>query len=482
MERELGPFIDGKPVKEGEPVPVVNPYDGSVVGKVFRGGPELVERAIASAGETFATYPGLPSYRRAEILAQASREIAERSEELSRIIAMEAGKPIAQARGEVARAVKTFSLAAEEATRIGGEILPLDIGSSSEGRVGLVRRYPLGPIGGITPFNFPLNLVAHKVAPALAAGNTIVVKPASATPMSAIVLAEILFSAGLPPGAYNVVPVSAADSERLVTDPRVKLLSFTGSADVGWELKRKAGRKKVCLELGGNAACIVEPDADMDWAVNRIAMGGYAYAGQICISVQRVYVHRSIFQEFVERFVARVGNIVVGDPLYEATETGPMISEAAAARAESWIKEAVDGGARVLVGGRRNGNFFEPTVLTGTRPTDKVVCEEVFAPVVVVEKYGNFQESLEMVNDSRFGLQAGVFTRDINRVMAAFNRLEVGGVIVNDVPTFRVDNYPYGGVKGSGQGREGVRYAIEEMTERRILVMFDSGRPGQKGF
>jgi glyceraldehyde-3-phosphate dehydrogenase (NADP+) len=347
----------------------------------------------------------------------------------------------------------------------------MDLQAFAAGRWAMVRRFPLGPIAAITPFNFPLNLVAHKWAPALATGCTIVHKPASQTPFSSLLLAELVEQAGWPAGALNVLPLSSRDAERLVADERLKILSFTGSVAVGWDLKKKAGKKRVTLELGGNAGVIVHHDADLEYAADRCSTGGFSYAGQSCISVQRIFVHSSVMNGFLAAFLPRVQKLNMGDPLEEATDVGPMISEADAQRAEEWINEATAAGAQLLCGGKRNGPLLEPTVLTGTRPEQLVNCREVFAPVVTVEPYDDFEEAVRRVNDSLYGLQAGVFTRDTKLLFQAYEELEVGGVIAGDVPTFRIDHMPYGGVKDSGLGREGLRYAIEEMTEQKILVV-----------
>jgi acyl-CoA reductase-like NAD-dependent aldehyde dehydrogenase len=405
------------------------------------------------------------------VLRAVAEGIVARREELTFTLAREAGKPLKAARVEVDRAVFTFQVAAEESARIHGEWLPLDLQAAAAGRWAIVRRFPLGPIGTITPFNFPLNLVAHKLAPAMAAGCTIVHKPAPQTPLCSLLLAEIVQQAGWPAGALNVLPVSVADAQLIVTDGRLKMLSFTGSAAVGWELKKHAGKKRVVLELGGNGAVIVHSDADLDYAAERCAMGGFSYAGQTCISVQRVFIQRGVFERFLKAFLERVQKLIVGDPLDEATDVGPLISEAAARRAEAWCEEAVTGGARLLCGGKRQGSLLAPTVLTGTRPEQRVNCQEVFAPVVTVEPYEDFAEAVARVNDSTYGLQAGVFTRDAKLLFTAFEELAVGGVIAGDVPSFRMDHMPYGGVKDSGLGREGLRYAIEEMTERKILAV-----------
>jgi glyceraldehyde-3-phosphate dehydrogenase (NADP+) len=398
-------------------------------------------------------------------------ELTARKEELAELITLEAGKPIRDARTEVTRAITTFTVAAEEAKRMGGELLPLDWLSGSENRWAIVRRFPIGPILGITPFNFPLNLVAHKVAPALASGNPIIIKPAPQTPLSALRLGEIVQQAGWPESGLSVLPCSNDVAGQMLADERIRMLSFTGSAEVGWMLKARVPKKKVVLELGGNAAVIVHEDADLDYAARRSVQGGFGYAGQTCISVQRIYVHESVAEPFLTRVLDGVRNLIVGDPREETTDVGPMISVTAAERAERWIREAVEAGAKVLVGGERSGAFLMPTVLTDVTPEMKVSCEEVFAPVVVVSRYADFEEAIRQVNASRYGLQAGVFTRDVKRIFRAYEAIDVGGLIINDVPTYRADHMPYGGVKESGFGREGVRYAIEEMTEPRVLVM-----------
>jgi acyl-CoA reductase-like NAD-dependent aldehyde dehydrogenase len=427
--------------------------------------------AIQAAVRAFEVTRKLPSYERQRVLRAVAQGITDRREDFARTIALEAGKPIRTARAEVERAIFTFNIAAEESTRIYGQWLPLDLQAFAAGRWALVRRFPLGPIAAITPFNFPLNLVAHKWAPALAAGCTIVHKPASQTPLSSLLLAELVEQAGWPSGALNVLPLSSHDAEHLVADERLKMLTFTGSAVVGWDLKKKAGKKRVTLELGGNAGVIIHDDADLDYAAERCATGGFSYAGQSCISVQRIFVHATVMEDFLAAFLPRVQKLKVGDPLEEATDVGSLISEADARRAEEWIYEATAAGARLLCGGKRNGSLLEPTVLTGTRPQQRVNCDEIFAPVVTVESYDDFGEAVRRVNDSRYGLQAGVFTRDTALLFRAYEELEVGGVIAGDAPTFRIDHMPYGGVKDSGLGREGLRYAIEEMTEQKILVV-----------
>lgn len=450
---------------------VINPFDGSVVAVTYQGGADELDEAVDGGEKAFEKLKAWPAYKKAEVLQKISDGIKKDAEALARIIALEAGKPIREARTEALRAANTFQVALEEAKRLEGELIPLDIMAGAEGRLGLVRRFPVGVVLGVSPFNFPLNLVAHKVAPAMACGCPIIIKPASKTPLSALMLGRIITEAGYVDGGVSVVPSSGADAEKLLDDPRIRKLTFTGSAAVGWRLKARAGEKKITLELGGNAGVIIHDDADVDYAAKRCAVGAFSFAGQICISVQRIYVHARIFHAFSRRFLEAAGALNLGNPLDEATELGPMIEEGALTRTEEWVKEAVSSGAQLLCGGRRQGSFFEPTVLTNTRPEMKVCSEEVFAPVAVLEQYEKFEDAVARINSGRYGLQAGVFTKDVSRIFHAYERLEVGGVVANDIPTFRVDSMPYGGVKSSGFGREGVKYAIEEMTERRLLVL-----------
>jgi acyl-CoA reductase-like NAD-dependent aldehyde dehydrogenase len=466
-----GFFVDGKWWEEGEPVEIRAPYDGGVIGSVFRGRREHAEAAIAAAVKAFGTTRRLPAFERQRVLRRVSENISERKQEFARTMAQEAGKPLKAARTEVERAIFTFNVAAEESTRIYGEYLPLDWQEFTAGRWGIVRRFPLGPIAGITPFNFPLNLVAHKVAPAIAAGCPLVLKPAPQTPFTAMLLAEAVQQAGWPDGGLNVLPLSNEDAGLLVTDERIKLISFTGSAAVGWQIKKNCGKKKVVLELGGNAGVIVHSDADLAYAADRCVVGAFSYAGQTCISVQRILVERSACPKFTDLLLEGVSKLKTGDPLDDSTDLGPMIRESDAVRASEWIQEAVRGGARVLCGGQRHGPMLEPTVLTGTRPEMKVNCQEIFAPVVTVELYDDFYQALRQVNNSPYGLQAGLFTRDAKLIFNAYEELEVGGLVAGDVPAFRIDHMPYGGIKDSGLGREGLRYAIEEMTEPKLLVM-----------
>jgi acyl-CoA reductase-like NAD-dependent aldehyde dehydrogenase len=466
-----GFFVDGKWIERGELAEIRSPYDDAVIAQVFQGTRADAELAIASAVKAFGTTRRLPAFERQRVLRRVAQSISQQKDEFSRTLAQEAGKPIKAARTEVDRAVFTFNVAAEESTRIYGEYLPLDWQEYTVGRWGIVRRFPLGPIAGITPFNFPLNLVAHKVAPAIAAGCPLVLKPAPQTPLCSILLAEAVQQAGWPDGGLNVIPLSNEDAGLLVSDDRLKMISFTGSAAVGWTIKRNAGKKKVILELGGNAALIVHSDADLPFAAERCVAGAFAYAGQTCISVQRVLVERSVYGKFVDLLIAGASKLRVGDPMEESTDVGPLIRESDAIRAADWIQEAVRGGARLLCGGQRKGPLLEPTVLTGTRTDMKVNCQEIFAPVVTVEPYDDFDKAIRQVNNSAYGLQAGIFTRDAKLMFTAYEELEVGGLIAGDVPSFRIDHMPYGGIKDSGLGREGLRYAIEEMTEPKLLVM-----------
>jgi acyl-CoA reductase-like NAD-dependent aldehyde dehydrogenase len=466
------PFLlNGKYISDGKVVEVRAPYDGEVVGTVTYGTRQHAEQAITAAERAFGTTRRLPAFERQRVLRAISQALAERKEEFARVLAAEAGKPIKAARTEVERAIFTFQVAAEEATRINGETLPLDLQPSARGRWAILRRFPLGVVSAITPFNFPLNLAAHKLAPAIACGCTVVLKPPPQDPLTTMMLAEIILQIGWPDGAVNIVPLANEDASPLVTDERVKMLTFTGSAKAGWEMRHRAGHKRVVLELGGNAGCIVHGDADLAYAAERCVAGGFGYAGQSCISVQRILVERPAYEQFTAMLAAGARKLKVGDPMDEATEVGPMIREADAVRSEQWVQEAVSAGAKLLCGGKRKGSMFEPTVLTHTQPTMRVNCEEVFAPVVTVEPYDKFDDALRRVNDTPYGLQAGVFTRDARLIFKAYEELEVGGVIAGDIPNFRVDHMPYGGTKESGVGREGLKYAIEDMTERKLLVM-----------
>lgn len=439
--------------------------------QVCRADERQIEQAIDAAHQAFLPFRSLPSYARAEALATIAREIAHHKEEFASLICQEAGKPLTDARREVDRGVQTFVLASEEAKRIEGEVIPMDLAKGMEHHWGIVRRVPIGPVLGITPFNFPLNLVAHKVAPCLAVGNPIVLKPAPQTPLTALRLGAIIARLDLPPGTLSVIPCETQLAERMVQDRRFGALSFTGSETIGWMLKAKAGKKRVLLELGGNAGVIVEPDADLDVASQRCVTGGFSYSGQTCISVQRIFVHEEIYDRFRESIVGKASTLVTGDPQQESTVVGPLINEPAAIRVESWVQEARQGGARVLLGGNRNGTIVPPTVLDHVQSGMKVSCREVFGPVVTLTPYHDFKEALRLLNDSPFGLQAGIYTNDINKIFLAYQELDVGTVLANEIPTFRADHMPYGGVKDSGAGREGVKYAMDDLTELKLLVL-----------
>jgi glyceraldehyde-3-phosphate dehydrogenase (NADP+) len=449
---------------------VRSPYSGESIAQVASANEGETLDAIAAAQEASKALRKLARFQLARGLRRIAQGIEERKEEFASTLSLEAAKPIRLARGEVERGIATFAFAAGEAERFVGDIIPVDSQPNGRGRVGRSMWVPRGVVYGITPFNFPLNLVAHKVAPALASANSIIVKPSPRTPLTALLLGEVFLQSGLPASALQIVPIDVKYMETVLNDPRVGMISFTGSADVGWKLKQVSGRKMVALELGGNAPVIVDESADVASSVSKTVTGAFAYSGQVCISVQRVLVHDSIYQPWTEKFIAQASALKVGDPADESTQLSAMIDEAAAKRAEGWIREAEANGAKILCGGRRNGSLLDATVLSDTHPEMRVVAEEVFAPVAVVEKFSDFDQAIESANNSNFGLQAGVFTSDIRHAAAAAERLEYGGVIINDVPTFRVDNMPYGGVKNSGFGREGVRYAMEEMCERRTIV------------
>ncbi len=465
-------FIVGGEWRSGRSaLDVTDPYSGEKIATVFQASNEDLEDAVRSAQDAFTVTSQYSSYERAHILRSIAAQIAERKEEFALTIMRESGKPITFARNEVDRAVSTFEIASEETKRIVGETMPLDITPAGKGRRAVVEYFPIGIILAVTPFNFPLNLVAHKLAPAIASGNPFILKPPPQTPMTAMLLGEVLLNSGLFPASVNILPMENSLAEQAVADDRIAMLSFTGSAAVGWMLKSRASKKKVVLELGGNAAAIVESTADISHAVSRCTLGAFGYAGQVCIKVQRVLVHRSVVEEFTEKFVNAAKNVVSGDPADVKTVVGPLISEKEALRVEAWVNEAVQNGARILAGGSRNGNFYAPTVLTDVSASMKVCSEEVFGPVVTIEPFDSIVEAVQRVNGSRYGLQAGIFTNDHASIQYAYKHLNVGGLIVNDYPTFRVDNMPYGGVKDSGLGREGVRYAMMEMLEKKLLVL-----------
>jgi glyceraldehyde-3-phosphate dehydrogenase (NADP+) len=465
-------YLAGEPGRSTRSLDVVNPFDGTLVGRTWLAGDEQFETAANASVAAARPMRSLAAYERGAILSKASGMIVQRRDEIARNLAGEAGKPIKDALVETDRAAMTFQVAADEARRLGGEYVPMDLAAHGAGRLAIVKRMPIGPVAAISPFNFPLNLTAHKIAPAIAAGNPIVLKPATKTPISAITLAEIVVEAGLPREAISVLPMARTTGDRLVTDERFRLLTFTGSSAVGWDMKARAGKKKIILELGGNAGVIVDESADLPFAVSRVATGGFAFAGQSCISVQRVYVHHRVFDEFADRLVTAVQALKVGDPMDPGTDIGPMIDEGEAERIDEWVREAVAGGARVLTGGTRlGGPLFAPTVLTGVAREARVCTQEVFAPLVVLEPFESVADAVAEVNRSTYGLQAGIFTADLEHALSAFDGIEAGGVMVNDVPTYRIDQMPYGGVKDSGIGREGPKYTIEEMTEPRLLVI-----------
>ena len=464
-------LVDGEWRSSDSQREVINPYTRKSVGRVFQASTADIDSAIGAAAGSFARMNRLASYERRDILTRVSHGLEANRKEFAELITAETGKPISFSKAEVERAIFTFRVAAEESTRLEGEVLPLDMNPASKGRTALVQRFPLGPVGAITPFNFPLNLVAHKLGPAIAAGCPVVLKPSSSAPMTALHLGKIIVEAGLPMGGLNIVPCVAGEAAQLVTDERLKLISFTGSPAVGWDLKAKAGRKRVVLELGGNAGVIVCEDADIDSAVTKLIPGTFGNAGQSCISVQRIYIQESIFDEFTERFTAATLAVPVGDPNDERTIVGPMIDEAAAKKVEGWIGEAREHGARVLCGGNRQAAVLEPTLLTDVPLEMKIYCQEAFAPLAILEPFKNLGEAVDKVNASSFGLQAAIFTNDARAIFRAYRELEVGGVIVNDSSAYRMDHMPYGGVKQSGFGREGVRYAIEEMTELKLLAL-----------
>jgi len=457
--------------KERETAVIRAPQDGSEVGVVALAGPEDVRAALDANVAAARTCREMPAYARAATLRKVADGLETGRAEFARTLALEAGKPIAQAKTEIDRAIAVFRDGAEEATRIGGEVLPADVVPSGTGRIAITRRFPLSPIAAITPFNFPVLLAAHKIAPAMACGATITLKPPPQDPLTSLRLFDLVQASGYPDGAANVVPCHVEVAQILIEDPRVRLITFTGSAKAGWAIRAKAGTKRVALELGGNAAVIVEPDADLTRAAARCAIGGFTYAGQSCISTQRILVQERVSQTFLDLLLDKVKHLKVGDVLDEHTDVGPMISLEAAERVERWIAEAVAAGARVELGGKRNGVFLQPTVLTHTSAAMKVNCEEVFAPLVTVTPYRSLDEAIEWTNASPYGLQAGVFTTNLQTMFRLHAELDVGAVNGNDIPGFRVDRLPYGGAKASGLGREGVRYAIEEMTERRVLTL-----------
>ena len=464
-------FLANAPQTPNTDLEVTDKYSGAVVTRVALADRDVIDRAITASVNAAAPMAAMPAYDRQAVLNHCVARFTERFEELALALCIEAGKPIRDARGEVGRLIDTFRIAAEESVRMNGEVQTLDISPRAKGYRGMWKRVPIGPCSFISPFNFPLNLVAHKVAPALAIGCPFVLKPASRTPIGALIIGEILAETDLPPGAFSILPCARDGADLFTVDDRLKLLSFTGSPQVGWDLKAKAGKKKVTLELGGNAACIADADADLDDAVDRLIFGAFYQSGQSCIGVQRILAHDSIYEALRDRLINRTRALICGDPRNEDTFIGPMISEGEARRLENWVNAATDAGATLLCGGERDGAMLTPTLLENVPADQAINTEEAFGPVATLAPFSDFDAALDMVNDSAFGLQAGIFTRDIYKAHKAWDRLEVGGVVIGDVPSFRVDNMPYGGVKDSGLGREGIRFAMEDMSEIRNLVL-----------
>jgi acyl-CoA reductase-like NAD-dependent aldehyde dehydrogenase len=464
-------LIGGEWRNASESFIVKSPYTQETLAEVCSANATEAEEAISIAEQSVKEMRKLARFQTARGLRKIADLIGERKKEFAETIALEACKPINLARGEVERGIATFAWAAGEAERFAGEVVPVDTQANGMAKTAWTKRVPRGVIYGITPFNFPLNLVAHKVAPALASGNAIIIKPSQRTPLTSLLLGEVFLESGLPKNALQIVPMDIKYIDAFLRDDRIDMISFTGSADVGWDLKQKAGKKATALELGGNAPVIVDKTADLKKSLDRTVMGAFAYAGQVCISVQRVLIHEKIFDEWTSKFVAAAGDLKKGNPLDELTQLSVMIDEDAAKKAQSWIDEARKNDAKLLCGGTRAGAMLEATILTGTNAEMRVVTEEIFAPVAVVEKFSDFAEAVDAANQTKYGLQAGVFTQDLTNMNYASENLEYGGVIVNDVPTFRVDNMPYGGMKDSGFGREGVRYAMEEMSEIRLIVI-----------
>lgn len=464
-------YLANKPVFANKDLAVTNKYTGEAATYVAMADAAVIDQAIAAADASQAALRKMTPYERQDVLNHCVKRFEERFEELAYALCIEAGKPIKDARGEVTRLIDTFRIAAEEAVRMEGTVMNLEVTPRAKGYQGMYKPVPIGPCSFISPFNFPLNLTAHKVAPAIAVGCPFVLKPASRTPIGAIIIGEILAETDLPEGAFSILPCSRDGADLFTTDDRFKLLSFTGSPGVGWDLKAKSGKKPVVLELGGNAACVVDEDADLDDAIERIVFGAYYQSGQSCISVQRVIVHSSLYEEFKTRYVEKVSNLVHGDPLNEDTFIGPMISESEAKRLEGWINEAKEAGANILCGGKRDGAMLQATVIEGAASDSNINAEEAFGPVSIISSFDDFDAALDEVNNSQFGLQAGIFTRDLYKAHKAWDTLDVGGVVIGDVPSWRVDNMPYGGVKESGLGREGVKFAMEDMTELRLMVI-----------
>ncbi len=468
MDFEL--YVGGQFEKGQQIIEIRSPFDQSFVATTYLAETEHLERAIVAAQAVEPIMKQMPDYKKYEILQSIAHQMKVERTELAVLLAQESGKPLKFALGEIDRAIQTFVVASEESKRIPREYFSLDWTPSGQGKEALVKYFPVGLVAGIAPFNFPMNLAVHKIAPAIATGNPIILKPARSTPLSTLALAKIIDKTDLPKGAVSILPMDRTSGNQLVTDTRFKKLSFTGSPEVGWAMKSQAGSKKITLELGGNAGVIVSQYADLKDAVKKSVAGGFAYSGQVCIHVQRIMVHESVFESFVELFKELTSKLKAGNPLEAETDISSMIDETNAIRVESWVNEAVDAGAKVLFGGHRKGTYYEPTIMTNTTKEMKVCALEIFGPVVSIEKYSTFEEAIAYLNDSQYGLQAGVFSKHIDEINYAFEHLEVGGVVSNDVPTFRVDHMPYGGIKNSGFGREGIRYAMMEMLEPKLLV------------
>jgi len=471
LQKNYPYYLANKAVYANEDLIVLDKYSGNVATVVAMANNSVIDAAIAASVKAARPMAKMAAFERQAVLDHCVKRFRERFDELADALCVEAGKPIKDAQGEVTRLIDTFRIASEEATRIGGDVIPMDISARAKGYTGMSKRVPIGPCSFISPFNFPLNLAAHKVAPAIAAGCPFILKPASLTPIGAIIIGEILAETNLPEGAFSILPCRRDGAALFTEDERLKLLSFTGSPDVGWALKAKAGKKPVVLELGGNAACVVDHDSDIDDAVSRIVFGAFYQSGQSCIGVQRIYVHEKIYGEFKEKMVSATKALKMGDPKNPETFIGPMISEAEAIRLDNWIQEAVADGSDLLCGGQRDGAMLQATLLEGVNAKQNIRDEEAFGPVAILESFNDFDSVLDDINSSKFGLQAGIFTRDLYKAQKAWDTLDVGGVIIGDVPSWRVDHMPYGGVKDSGLGREGIKYAIEDMTELRLMVV-----------
>jgi glyceraldehyde-3-phosphate dehydrogenase (NADP+) len=463
-------YAGGEFIETANKLDVYNPFTQKIIASTFLADDQHLEAAIGKANEVEDELKNMPSYLRYEILMQIAADIKQKREHLATVLCNESAKPMRYALAEIDRAAQTFIVAAEESKRLPKEYISLDWTPQGKNKEGIVKHFPVGLVAGIAPFNFPMNLAVHKIAPAIAAGCPIILKPASSTPLSMLEIAKIIDATALPKGAVSILPMNRVAGNQLVTDERFKLLSFTGSPEVGWKMKQQAGKKKVVLELGGNAAVIVTESGAIHDAVKKSVVGGFAYSGQICIHAQRFYIHEAVFEKFVSGFIEETKKLKFGNPLDTSTDVSSMIDEENAVRVEQWLKEAQEQGAKILFGGKRQNNFVEPTIVTNTNKQMKICSEEIFGPVVTIEKYTSFEEAVKMVNDSDFGLQAGIFTDSNTEIDYAFNTIETGGIIINDVPTFRVDHMPYGGIKNSGQGREGVKYAITDMMEAKILV------------